>query len=332
MVSDTMNPNVIDPATLPLDPDIAGTDSPTDGAAVTDIPTDDVVDTDGPTDDAVDTEAPTETEFPFYNPDDPPPNLATRAPTQAPTGIADVEPLEDTVAPTQDAENTTEIPFTEAPEFTQAPTMTQASNATVATTLPERNVTVAPNLMPMNMTTSPTVEPTNATFAPSVAPTNITDTPTTAPTFLRTAVPTTVAQTDVDGDFENIAGNDTDALQQEEILEDEEQDVFATSDEDAPTFPPVAANECALEPIGNSDLACSELLKFTTAVCECSVFCSGKLIACLSYGERTSFSCEGETVAGCTESQRGAISGAFVRATVSVIVTTLFSVATMEYV
>ncbi|CAB9530937.1 expressed unknown protein [Seminavis robusta] len=54
----------------------------------------------------------------------------------------------------------------------------------------------------------------------------------------------------------------------------------------------------------NTDEACSQLLKVTMAVCDCYNFCAGRLIGCLEFGEQSSFSCAGETVAGCTIDQK----------------------------
>lgn len=81
----------------------------------------------------------------------------------------------------------------------------------------------------------------------------------------------------------------------------------ATGDDPVPeltTAPQGApATECAVQ-VSNTDPVCAQLLKFTTADCDCYNFCSGKLIACLNYGERNSFSCSGETVAGCEADQK----------------------------
>ncbi|CAB9530200.1 unknown protein [Seminavis robusta] len=72
-----------------------------------------------------------------------------------------------------------------------------------------------------------------------------------------------------------------------------------------PTTPPsqtAAPSVCAVT-VANTDETCSQLLKFTTAACDCYNYCNGKLIGCLAFGERSSFSCAGETVAGCTSNQ-----------------------------
>jgi hypothetical protein len=41
-----------------------------------------------------------------------------------------------------------------------------------------------------------------------------------------------------------------------------------------------------------------------TTPCDCYNFCNGKLIGCLDFGQRVTFSCSGDVVAGCLESQR----------------------------
>ncbi|CAB9516585.1 unknown protein [Seminavis robusta] len=72
-----------------------------------------------------------------------------------------------------------------------------------------------------------------------------------------------------------------------------------------PTTPPsqtAATSVCAVT-VANTNETCSQLLKFTTAACDCYNYCNGKLIGCLAFGERSSFSCAGETVAGCTSDQ-----------------------------
>ncbi|CAB9525438.1 Polymorphic outer membrane protein [Seminavis robusta] len=74
--------------------------------------------------------------------------------------------------------------------------------------------------------------------------------------------------------------------------------------EPSPTSDP---NTCAATLL-NTDPVCGQLLKFTNAVCDCYNFCSGQLIGCLEFGEQSSFSCAGETVAGCTADQKTASS------------------------
>lgn len=67
--------------------------------------------------------------------------------------------------------------------------------------------------------------------------------------------------------------------------------------------PPTSS--CAVT-VNAQDSICHEFLSAleSTVQCECYNFCNGKLIGCLDYGERNSFKCSGETVAGCTSEQR----------------------------
>jgi len=59
--------------------------------------------------------------------------------------------------------------------------------------------------------------------------------------------------------------------------------------------------------VNNDNDACGNLLVGLDEAqqqCDCYNFCNGKLIGCFAFGEKTSFSCSGELVAGCLEAQR----------------------------
>jgi len=83
---------------------------------------------------------------------------------------------------------------------------------------------------------------------------------------------------------------------------DETEDIN-TGETNGEDTAPIDTSTCAVS-VDNTDAKCEQLMKFTSATCDCYNFCSGKLISCLKFGERQSFSCSGETVAGCTIDQK----------------------------
>ena len=231
-----------------------------------------------------------------------------------------------TMATTMASSATTDEDIVNVADSTAVPTETTVGGgpveAEVETPTTEAPLTEAP-LTDAPLTEAPLTE----------AP--LTDAPSAAVVMTMAPTPMTTSNTSdiiLDELTEDIIGNETDSLQGDiPSLEDDEQ--ITTTDEgveltpgSSPSFAPVPDGECAVAPIGNTDAACQQLLKFTQATCQCSVFCSGKLIACLPFGERTSFSCSGETVAGCTEAQR-ALSGAvsFSRLTVTTAVMSMLA-------
>ncbi|CAB9524374.1 expressed unknown protein [Seminavis robusta] len=62
--------------------------------------------------------------------------------------------------------------------------------------------------------------------------------------------------------------------------------------------------ECAVTVNADNAVCGSFLDKTQDTTCDCYNYCNGKLIGCLNFGERNTFSCSGETVAGCLDSQR----------------------------
>ena len=155
--------------------------------------------------------------------------------------------------------------------------------------------------VPATMTEAPTV----MTGAPTVMMTAAPSLRTQSPTAMTQAPTTTMTQATTTMDEEvaiNATINETTEAPTESPIEDD-----TTTTTTLPPVPsqPAAADtpECAVQ-VSNTEEVCGELLKTTTADCDCYNFCSGKLIACLDYGERNSFSCSGETVAGCTTEQR----------------------------
>lgn len=210
---------------------------------------------------------------------------ATQTPSES-DGIEDFPETEEpmTEAPLTDAPlmeaPLTEAPLTEAP-LTEAP-LTEAPTDAITEIL----ITEAPT--GAILTDAPVL---------TVAPTIITVENVTVP------MPNSTDVAVVDELPDGSVGNDTDSVQGGSVGGDDEE-TTATDAGLEPSLAPVAAGECAFQPIGNTNTACQQLLKFTTVTCDCSVFCSGGLVVCIPFGERTSFSCSGETVAGCTEAQR----------------------------
>lgn len=175
----------------------------------------------------------------------------------------------DDVAQEQVGNVTLETDTTDAPIVTEAPT--QAEVETEAPTEP-KVVTEAPTEAPVE--------------TPAPVEVVTTEAPTAAPIEVTTEVPV-VATPDT------AAPTETPATQGPFVTTPPQTSGPAVSD----------AKTCAVQ-LANTDPVCGQLLKFTTATCDCYNFCSGKLIGCLAYGEKNSFSCSGETVGGCEASQK----------------------------
>ena len=244
-------------------------------------------------------------------------DVVTEAPTESPVagGI--------TAAPTVSA----------AVDVTSFPTTTATTGA-VVTGSPTIAATVvmtgAPSSSsPVMATVAPTMGATEV--GTTAIPINTTVPPTEALSMAMTSSETVIVEDTVD---DTVAGNDTDTTQEIPTLEDGE---LITSDEgeeeEEGSAPAVPDGQCGIEPIGNTDFACSELLKFTSpdVQCDCFVYCSGKLIACLPFGERTSYSCAGETVAGCTESQRLASGASLTRSSTIVLLLSMLIGSIMTF-
>jgi hypothetical protein len=69
---------------------------------------------------------------------------------------------------------------------------------------------------------------------------------------------------------------------------------------------------CAVTVNAQDQVCGTLLLENKTQDCNCHNFCNGKRIGCWAFGERDTFSCSGDIVAGCLEAQRpfGSVSSA----------------------
>jgi hypothetical protein len=80
------------------------------------------------------------------------------------------------------------------------------------------------------------------------------------------------------------------------------QDTSTTTRADSESTP-TTPSECAVT-INAQDAVCQAYYDYAQEEsCDCSNYCNGKRTGCFVFGERTSFTCSGDTVAGCTVSQ-----------------------------
>lgn len=96
-----------------------------------------------------------------------------------------------------------------------------------------------------------------------------------------------------------VAGCSKDMFEETDEEEDDSNSLTSLSGVE-----PDRQEECAVTVNARDDLCSEYMVKLDDTVsCDCYNFCNGNLINCLDFGERTTFSCSGEIVAGCVAEQ-----------------------------
>jgi hypothetical protein len=235
--------------------------------------------------------------------------------TVTPTALVTVTPTAaTTMAQTVDTTTTQTAAMTTAPTTTAEVVTPEANNAT-ATPAPTGTTTTGPaNNNNATATAVPTIEETEAVTPIDVdaavddsATNNNNDNNngTGLDTVQQVPVGNTNVSVETDGTTPSPTPTPTEGPTDATTTTTTSPTTAESTDQNVTIVEPKPTNgsTCAVT-LSNSDAVCAELLKFTTAVCDCYNFCTGKLIACLEFGEQNSFSCAGETVAGCTAGQK----------------------------